>query len=58
MDLDVPVQQKDIVFLLGRKIYHKAMPYTGTRINLTLYSTKIQKKTHTFLPNETEFRTK
>ena len=58
MDLDVPVQQKDIVFLLGSKIYHKAMPFTGRRTNLALYSSKIQKKTHAFLPNETEFRKK
>lgn len=50
MDLDVPVQQKDIVLLLGGKIYHKAMPFTGSRINLTLYSSKIQKKPTYYCP--------
>jgi hypothetical protein len=57
-NLDIPVQPKDIVFLNSSKIYHKSMPFTGTRINLTMYCTKIQKKPYLFLPEELEFRKK
>lgn len=58
IQLDVPVQPNDIVFLLSSKIYHKVMPFTGRRINLTMYSTKVQKKEHTFSPLEDQFREK
>lgn len=40
-DVQIPVQNEDLVFLQGSKVFHKSAPFTGNRINLVFYTDTI-----------------
>src|SRR5262249_12430955 len=43
VNIRIPVQNMDLIFLNSSSIYHSSLLFTGTRLNLGFYSTKIKK---------------